>query len=88
MNRAAIDMLYGQQARLIGAKDNLQGQLTTLNEKISRLRTAATELSTQITTLKGHQQRVDSLTVDEGQWKGEHKQKFDDRYNAYKESDC
>lgn len=87
MSRTAmVNALYRRKANLMNEKHSAQTQISALNTEIERLRSASNKLSGQIASLRQSQSKVQNLTVNGSQWKGEKRETFGNHYETYKTS--
>lgn len=86
MSKDKLNNLIKQKSNITNQKGNVESQISVLNTKIQRLQAASSELSNEISSLIGHNNNLINITVDEGKWMGTKKDKFDDKYDTFKDS--
>jgi len=83
---ASLSQLYSQRTTVMRGISDSRSMISSLGDKVSRLRQASNQLSTSISELESIKSSVEGLTVDTGRWKGKEKDEFEETYSSYQES--
>ncbi|WP_153463042.1 YwqH-like family protein [Sediminibacillus terrae] len=86
MSSAELYRLRRQRATVVQGISNSREQISILADKITRLRSASSNLQGSISSLETSKQQINSLSIDKNSWKGKNQTKFESRYDAYKDS--
>ncbi|WP_371069047.1 DUF5082 family protein [Sediminibacillus sp. JSM 1682029] len=86
MSSAELYRLRRQRATVVQGISNSREQISILADKITRLRSASSNLQGCISSLETSKQQIDSLSIDKNSWKGKNQSKFESHYDAYKDS--
>jgi len=79
----SLSLLRSRKQTVLAGMDNARKQISTVEDKIERLRETANELSRKIGELETAKSSIDGLTIDESSWKGKNKQTFEGNYSDY-----
>ncbi|WP_461182281.1 YwqH-like family protein [Virgibacillus kimchii] len=62
-----------------------RNNISSVEDKISRLQKASSNLATSISELESINSSIDGLNIDTGRWKGREQEKFEEDYSSYKD---
>lgn len=82
----SLSQLRSRKTTVLTAMGDSRDKISNVEEKIRRLEEASSELAKNISELETIKGSIDGLTIDEGSWKGQKEDKFEDNYNEYKDS--
>lgn len=82
MSRFTLDDYYGQRQTLTRVLSQERGKKIDLEGKISRLRSASTTLGNNLTAIEESSNTLGNLAINESQWRGAEKNKFDKNFQA------
>ena len=82
----SLGQLRSRKTTVLTAMGDSRDKISNVEEKIRRLEEASSELATNISELETIKGSIDGLTIDDGRWKGQQEDKFEDNYNEYKDS--
>src|SRR5690625_6439440 len=82
----SLGQLRSRKTTVLTAMGDSRDKISNVEEKIRRLEEASSELATNISELETIKGSIDGLTIDDGRWKGQQEDKFEDKYNEYKNS--
>jgi len=77
--------LNEQVRSVLEGKANTQMKIDSLEEKIERLQKASSDLDSSLSEVESLKDTVTKLEIDQGKWKGEEYQEFEDAYDSHKE---
>lgn len=78
-----LNRLYRQRNDLSQRITQMNGTISTLEDKISRLSKAKTDLTESISNLTDSKSDIDDFEVSQAKWKGETERNFIGKYNSY-----
>lgn len=82
----SLSQLRSQKMTVLGGMANTENRISSLEEKISRLRKASGKLGTSVSDLESIKGSITGLTINTGRWKGKEENEFEQHYSSYKES--
>ncbi|MEI3597590.1 MULTISPECIES: YwqH-like family protein [unclassified Oceanobacillus] len=82
----SISQLNDQKLTVLRGIADTKNNISNVEDKITRLQQASSNLAKSISELETLKRSIDSLIIDTGKWKGEEKDKFEENYSSYKES--
>ena len=82
----SVSQLNDQKLTVLRGIADTKNNISNVEDKITRLQQASSNLAKSISELETLKRSIDSLIIDTGKWKGEEKDKFEENYSSYKES--
>lgn len=83
---SSLNRLYNQKNTITSNIASTKNVISSLEDKISRLERASSDLDVSISNVKSIQGSISRLTIDTGRWKGEEENKFEEAYGDYVQS--
>lgn len=83
---SSLNRLYNQKNTITSNIASTKNVISSLEDKISRLERASSDLDVSISNVKNIQGSISRLTIDTGRWKGEEENKFEEAYSDYVQS--
>src|SRR5690625_2280323 len=83
---SSLSQLQSRKSTVLRNMADSRNMISGLEDKVSRLQQASTQLATSISELESIKSSVEGLTVDTGRWKGKEKDEFEETYSSYQES--
>lgn len=82
----SVSQLNDQKLTVLRGIADTKNNISNVEDKITRLQQASSNLAKSISELETLKRSIDSLIIDTGKWKGKEEDKFEENYSSYKES--
>lgn len=82
----SVSQLNDQKLTVLRGIADTKNNISNVEDKITRLQQASSNLAKSISELEILKRSIDSLIIDTGKWKGKEEDKFEENYSSYKES--
>ncbi|GAB3799607.1 hypothetical protein GCM10028868_23150 [Virgibacillus kimchii] len=81
----SLSQLREQKRTVLRGMADTRNNISSVEDKISRLQKASSNLATSISELESINSSIDGLNIDTGRWKGREQEKFEEDYSSYKD---
>jgi chromosome segregation ATPase len=71
---------------VLSGMSNSRQQISSLSDKVTRLREAFNNLQSSISELETSKSKIESLSIANNRWKGVEEKNFNNRYSTYQDS--
>lgn len=82
----SLSQLYGQKRTVLSAMADTKNNISTLEDKITRLRIASSQMEATNSNLNNLNSSIQGIIVDNSKWNGKEENNYNEAYSNYKES--